>query len=417
MGAAVSAAVMTGAAGIFAAVPAANAAPVIYLPFPAGQTRTVTNFPHNTNDPDVAWAVDIGMNTNDPISASASGIVRTAGSVNNANYNVNGNQVIIDHGGDFCTQYNHLNTVSVSVNQTVTRGQNLGGAGATGAATGVHLHWNTIYCSTQQSRGPFGSFEYPGGFYDGQVLTSKNSTASIQGPGDIVAVNAAAELLNYGGSAPLSPVEIGHGWSNATSIHVTDWDKNGVQDVLVQWTSGIIDIYYGAAAGGFSGGIQIGNGWANMDIQVSKWEKTGYPGLLAKNKTTGDMFYYENTNGRNFASPVQIGNGWSAIDDFSSVDWDNDGDQDVIAISKTDGNLYVYPGNGAGQFTGTKAKIGSGWLGFNIEGIAGFNGSANRGMLAVAPNGDLRYYPIGNSSFGTHSQIGNGWNTVILAGH
>lgn len=151
------------------------AQPALYLPFPGGKTHTVTQVPHDLNDPYMGYAMDIGMNLNDAIWASAGGVVRVAAHDGNPAPSVNGNQVIIDHGGDFCTQYNHLNWVNVRRGQTVDRGHLLGGAGATGMAFGVHLHFNTIYCSTFKTRGKLTTYEYRNGFYVGQNITSQNT--------------------------------------------------------------------------------------------------------------------------------------------------------------------------------------------------------------------------------------------------
>lgn len=156
------------------ATPAHAADPVLYLPFPAGQSHQITQYPHVGQSQYNGNAMDIGMAYGDPVTASAPGRVVTAGTVNNADYSVNGNQVIIDHGNDFCTQYNHLQSVSVSVGQNVPQGQLLGGAGATGAASGPHLHWNKIYCSSLWSRDAITTAEYPGGFSNGMWITSRN---------------------------------------------------------------------------------------------------------------------------------------------------------------------------------------------------------------------------------------------------
>ncbi|GLW51695.1 peptidase [Streptomyces sp. NBRC 14336] len=52
-----------------------------------------------------------------------------------------GNQVVIKmHDGTY-TQYGHLSSVSVSVGQSVTPGQQIGLSGATGNVTGAHLHF------------------------------------------------------------------------------------------------------------------------------------------------------------------------------------------------------------------------------------------------------------------------------------
>jgi len=52
-----------------------------------------------------------------------------------------GKLVIIDHGYGFRTAYGHLSSFSVSKGQTVKRGQRIGLSGATGRATGPHLHY------------------------------------------------------------------------------------------------------------------------------------------------------------------------------------------------------------------------------------------------------------------------------------
>lgn len=157
----------------FSALPSV-AQPTLYLPFPGGKTYRITQYPHDLNSPYMGYAMDIGMGLNDPIWASAGGVVRVAGSDGNPAPSVNGNQVIIDHGNDFCTQYNHLNWVNVRRGQTVARGHLLGGAGATGQAFGVHLHFNTIYCSNFTTRGRLSTYEYAS-FFLHQDITSKNS--------------------------------------------------------------------------------------------------------------------------------------------------------------------------------------------------------------------------------------------------
>lgn len=52
-----------------------------------------------------------------------------------------GNLVVVDHGGGWTTYYAHLNRISVSIGQTVTREGEIGRMGTTGNSTGVHLHF------------------------------------------------------------------------------------------------------------------------------------------------------------------------------------------------------------------------------------------------------------------------------------
>jgi len=52
-----------------------------------------------------------------------------------------GNSVYVDHGGGLISMYFHLGRVDVEAGQQVARGALLGAVGATGRATGPHLHF------------------------------------------------------------------------------------------------------------------------------------------------------------------------------------------------------------------------------------------------------------------------------------
>ena len=54
---------------------------------------------------------------------------------------LSGNTVVIDHGGGLFTLYAHLSRVLVKKDQMVRKGDTIGLAGASGRATGPHLHW------------------------------------------------------------------------------------------------------------------------------------------------------------------------------------------------------------------------------------------------------------------------------------
>ena len=52
-----------------------------------------------------------------------------------------GNTLIIDHGYGVSTVFAHMNSVAVRNGQVIKQGDKIGTIGATGRATGPHLHW------------------------------------------------------------------------------------------------------------------------------------------------------------------------------------------------------------------------------------------------------------------------------------
>lgn len=82
-------------------------------------------------------ALDIAADNGSPIHAAADGVVTFSGWRNNGG----GYQVWISHGSGLYTTYNHMSSLSVSAGDSVGRGDFIGRVGATGAATGPHLHF------------------------------------------------------------------------------------------------------------------------------------------------------------------------------------------------------------------------------------------------------------------------------------
>lgn len=81
-------------------------------------------------------AIDISTRPGEPVYATATGLVSSAR--RNGAY---GNLVEISHGFGLNTRYGHLSTFAVRSGDTVERGDLIGHAGATGRATGNHVHY------------------------------------------------------------------------------------------------------------------------------------------------------------------------------------------------------------------------------------------------------------------------------------
>lgn len=81
--------------------------------------------------------IDLAAEMGDNIYAADGGVVVYAGA-NSYGY---GNMIMIDHGTGFQTLYAHLSAIFVNCGDNVTQGQTIGAAGATGHASGAHLHF------------------------------------------------------------------------------------------------------------------------------------------------------------------------------------------------------------------------------------------------------------------------------------
>lgn len=71
-----------------------------------------------------------------PVSSAKDGTVRIAGWLRGY-----GKTIIVDHADGYSTLYAHLDTIDVRAGQKVKRGGTIGKSGATGTATGPHLHF------------------------------------------------------------------------------------------------------------------------------------------------------------------------------------------------------------------------------------------------------------------------------------
>ncbi|WP_426141196.1 peptidoglycan DD-metalloendopeptidase family protein [Pseudomonas sp. DWP3-1-2] len=81
--------------------------------------------------------LDFAVPAGTPIKSPAAGKVILTG-----NYFFNGNTVFVDHGQGFISMFCHMSKIDVKVGDAVPRGGVVGKVGATGRATGPHMHWN-----------------------------------------------------------------------------------------------------------------------------------------------------------------------------------------------------------------------------------------------------------------------------------
>jgi murein DD-endopeptidase MepM/ murein hydrolase activator NlpD len=107
--------------------------------------RRVYRYSNGSYDTAIHAGVDYGVPTGTPIKACARGKVALA-----VFRIATGNSVIIEHFPGVYSLYYHLSTIAVLAGDIVEAGAIIGESGATGLATGPHLHWE-IRVATENS--------------------------------------------------------------------------------------------------------------------------------------------------------------------------------------------------------------------------------------------------------------------------
>lgn len=85
--------------------------------------------------------IDIAPGNGAPFVAPADGTVVLA----RTGFSLEGGIIILDHGAGLNSAFIHLSRLAVEEGDKVEQGQLLGNVGATGRATGPHLHWSLMW--------------------------------------------------------------------------------------------------------------------------------------------------------------------------------------------------------------------------------------------------------------------------------
>ena len=89
--------------------------------------------------------MDIAAPNGTAIRAPAAGVVTLA----DPDLYITGGTVLIDHGHGIGSNFLHMSRLDVEAGDSVEQGQVIGAVGATGRATGPHLHWGMTWFTTR----------------------------------------------------------------------------------------------------------------------------------------------------------------------------------------------------------------------------------------------------------------------------
>jgi hypothetical protein len=253
------------------------------------------------------------------------------------------------------------------------------------------------------------------------AMTVKTPSApSIRTAADIVAFDSSSALWNYGVAGTNPPRKsMPSTGAKPENFFVTDWDGDGIQDLVLKTTTDQLELRKGLPEGGFTSSMIGLWDWNDYDITVGKWKKTDtLPSIIAIQRSTGDLYLYENPNGGAHGARIKINIGWNGLL-INLVDYDQDGNTDIIA-KFSDGHLFLYRTNGAGEFISeARPDINYGWnMMDSIRMSFGAEGPGTRGFVArEAATGDLFYYAIGKSTIAPARKFNTGFSPYLLAGN
>jgi hypothetical protein len=248
---------------------------------------------------------------------------------------------------------------------------------------------------------------------------------SSDGHPDVVALRSDGTLWFYpGNGAGLlgTGVQFASGWGGYDQIVAPgDFDGDGIPDLIARDTSGNLWLFRGTGKGKINPtGIPIGSGFDSFDtiIAPGDFDGDGYPDLIGR-MPDGTLWLYSGTPSGGLLTPaIYFDTGWDVYDRIVAPgDFDEDGHPDVLA-RKPDGTLWLYRGDGHGNFVPGGKQIDSQWNQFvEITTPGDFNGDGHADVLGRKSDGTLWLVNgVGDGTFQQNggTQIGNGWDTFNI---
>ncbi|MFF2778696.1 FG-GAP-like repeat-containing protein [Streptomyces sp. NPDC058052] len=162
----------------------------------------------------------------------------------------------------------------------------------------------------------------------------------------------------------------------------------------------------------------IGSGWGQYDVLTSPGDVNGdgYADLVARQTSTGDVYFYAGTADHRLKSRVRIGTNWKLYKRITGAgDLDGDGRGDLVAVDGS-GVLWSYFGTPSGGVT-PRTRVGGGWQIYTaLQGTGDLNGDGASDLVARDASGRLyAYYSHGRGRtgdrYGFRELVGPGWNT------
>ncbi|MFG2858679.1 FG-GAP repeat domain-containing protein [Streptomyces mirabilis] len=235
--------------------------------------------------------------------------------------------------------------------------------------------------------------------------------------GDLLTLNSSgAFTFQQGtGTGTFSGKTSASGWPTSAVAVPFGTGDDQCNSVLVRLGSGELRDYR-AGCGALKPSTpytSLGTGWNAYDSLTAPGDLTGdsRPDLLARNKSTGDIYLFAAQSDGSLAAGKKIRTAWTGYTRIVGAgDLDGDGYGDVLARDKA-GTLYRYNGTGTGLLK-DRVKVFSNWGGsYNaVVGVGDINGDGKSDLVERDTAGNLyRNNGDGSGSFGARVKIATGW--------
>ncbi|MEV0090701.1 FG-GAP-like repeat-containing protein [Streptomyces sp. NPDC050738] len=244
--------------------------------------------------------------------------------------------------------------------------------------------------------------------------------ANGDGVGDLLTMNGSGGLTYqlFNGAGKLSGGLSGTGWpTSAYAVPFGDFNGDRCNDVLVRFTSGELRSYKpgcGKAVTPSTPYVKVGaSGWQQYDVLTSPGDANGdgLADLIARQTSTGDIYFYAGRSDGKFAARVRIFTNWKVYGQIAGVgDITGDGKVDLIGHDKA-GGLWRYNGLGNGKFA-ARVKVFSSWgTSYNaIVGVGDVTGDGKADLVERDTAGNLfRNDGNGKGSFGGRTLISSAY--------
>ncbi|MFJ9431490.1 FG-GAP-like repeat-containing protein [Streptomyces sp. NPDC101490] len=203
------------------------------------------------------------------------------------------------------------------------------------------------------------------------------------------------------------------GWNSLSRGSFANLDGDHRSDLLTRDKAGRLWFLPGNSTGKL-----VGSGWNAMNALTRHGDFTGdaREDLIAREAATGKLWLYPGTGTGAFSARRLIGaGGWNSMTRITAFgDLTGDSRADLLAVEKSTGKLWLYPGTGAGTFSARKLIGAGGWNSMDALTAPGdVTGDGKADLIAREPStGKLWRYNGKAGALAPRVPLGGGWNAL-----